>query len=307
MVLSGPLAAAVARALGEVPGLATRVAAAGDVSAADLAWADSYAGFTVPGNLGSSAVRWVHAMAAGVDAALRSLGTSPAVGGPVLTRTVGSMPRAIGTYVLGQVLADHLQLARYRDQQARHVWAPLANRAPGNRGVVVLGTGEIGAGIAGVLRGGGFRVVGMNTHGRARAPFDEVVALRDGAAHLAGCDVLVCALPLTDATRGLLGHDLFAHLDDALVVNVGRGACVVPAGLRAALADGHVRHAVLDVVETEPLPGDDWRWDHERVTLTPHVSGPTEPADVVAAILQCREALARGERPALAVDLARGY
>lgn len=304
LLLAGRDAARLAADLaGALPAVETRTVAHGDLTPEDAAWAEGYCGFTVPANLAASGVRWVHLPMAGVDR------VAPALRGTdvVLTRTVGGMPRAIGSYVLAHLLADAWQLREYAAQQARAEWRPLGPARVDGRSVVVLGTGEIGSGVAEVLRAAGYRAVGVNTHGRAAAAFDDVVALADAGPHLASCTALVNALPLTDGTRGLVDGRMLAQLDGAVVVNVGRGATLEPEDLRAALEAGHVRHAVLDVLETEPLPAADWRWSHPRVTLTPHVSGPTEHDDVVAALVAAHTALTEGRRPPHVVDLDRGY
>ncbi|QDB79021.1 D-2-hydroxyacid dehydrogenase [Georgenia wutianyii] len=294
------VAADLARAL---PELETRTVRHGPLTEEDAAWADSYVGFTVPPGLERSGIRWMHLPMAGVDRVVADLAGTDVV----LTRTVGAMPRRIGSYVLAHLLADAWHLREYAAQQLVARWEPLGPARVEGSTAVVLGTGEIGSGVAGALRAGGYRTVGVNTRGTAAPAFDDVVALTDAGPHLAECAALVGALPLTDATRGLIDAGLLARLDSAVVVNVGRGASLVPDDLRAALDAGHVRRAVLDVHETEPLPAEDWRWRDPRVTVTPHISGPTEPQDVVEAVLGAYEALTAGRRPPLAVDLGRGY
>ncbi|WP_413450317.1 NAD(P)-dependent oxidoreductase [Georgenia phoenicis] len=304
MLLAGRDADRLAADLAEaVPAVTTRTVRHGALSAEDAAWADSYTGFTVPPNLGDSAVRWVHLPMAGVDRVVADLRGRDVV----LTRTVGGMPQAIGSYVLAHLLAEAWRLREYDAQQARAQWQPLEPVRTTGRTVVVLGTGEIGSGVARVVRAAGYRVIGVNTRGTAAADFDDVAALADAGPHLATCAALVNALPLTDGTRGLVDASVLDRLDGAIVVNVGRGATLVADDLRAALDGGRVRRAVLDVHETEPLPAEDWRWSHTAVTVTPHVSGPTMPEDVVEAIVAAHAALAEGRRPAHAVDLGRGY
>ncbi|RPF26181.1 NAD(P)-dependent oxidoreductase [Georgenia muralis] len=317
LLLAGELAPAVAEHLHERPGepdqpdgtdpgrgpdLELRVLDAA-ATADDLAWADSFSGVAAPPGLTTAGIRWVHTMAAGVDGMVAALTGSDVV----LTRTIGSMPRAIGTHVLAHVLPGLTHVADYRAQQDRHEWRRLEPARVERRRAVVLGTGEIGAGVAEVLRAVGFAVTGLSRSGRDRPGFDRVVALADGAADLVASDLLVLALPLTESTRGLVGPVVLGSLRGAVVVNVGRGATLDPGALRAALDAGSVRRAVLDVVETEPLPAEDWRWDHPGVTLTPHVSGPTEAADIAAELLAVRADLAAGRRPPTTVDLGRGY
>ncbi|WP_324651783.1 NAD(P)-dependent oxidoreductase [Georgenia sp. H159] len=304
MLLAGRHGSRLAAALAAVlPDLATRSVPHGPLPADDAAWADSYTGFTVPENLAGSGVRWVHLPMAGVDRVVESLAGSDVV----LTRTVGAMPRSIGTYVLAHLLADAWHLREYAEQQARAEWRPLGSARVHGTTVVVLGTGEIGTGVSRVLRSAGYRVVGLNTGGRQAADVDDVAALADAGPHLASCTALVNALPLTDATRSLVDATVLTQLDGAVVVNVGRGATMAARDLHAALETGHVRRAVLDVLETEPLPADDWRWSHPRVTVTPHVSGRTEPDDVVDAIVEAYQALSAGRPPRHVVDVGRGY
>lgn len=304
MLLAGRDAAGLAADLATaLPALETRTVRHGELSAEDAAWADSYTGFTVPPNLADSGIRWVHLPMAGVDRVVEDLAGRDVL----LTRTVGGMPRAIGSYVLAHLLADAWHLREYAAQQLEARWEPLPSARVAGKTVVVLGTGEIGSGVAAALRGGGYRVVGANTRGTPAEDFDDVVPLADAGPHLASCAALVNALPLTDGTRDLVDATVLDQLDGAVVVNVGRGATLVPADLRAALDAGHVRRAVLDVVETEPLPADDWRWRDPRVTVTPHISGPTEPEDVVEAIVEAHAALLAGRPPTHVVDLGRGY
>jgi len=294
------LAAELAVAL---PALETRTVQHGPLSAEEAAWADCFAGFSAPPNLGDSGIRWIHLLTAGVDRVVAGLAGRDVV----LTRTLGGMPRAIGSYVLAHLLADAWHLREYAAQQLSAHWEPLESVRVAGRTAVVLGTGEIASGVAQALRPAGYRVIGVNTRGTPAAAFDDTVALPDAAPHLASCSALVNALPLTNATRDLVDETLLGELAGAVVVNVGRGATMVPDHLRAALDAGHVRRAVLDVHEIEPLPPEDWRWSHPHVTVTPHVSGRTAPEEVVAAIAAGYEALVADRRPPHDVDIARGY
>jgi glyoxylate/hydroxypyruvate reductase A len=128
---------------------------------------------------------------------------------------------------------------------------------------------------------------------------------------LAGTNMLVNALPLTAATENLLDRARLARLPaGAHLINVGRGAAIVDADLLALLDSGHLASATLDVFRTEPLPADSPYWRHPKVTVTPHLSGPTplEPAAMqIAALLVQLEAGARAEGLPGYVDRARGY
>lgn len=304
MLLAGRDATRLAADLADaLPELATRTVRHGPLSAQDAAWADSYTGFTVPPNLADSGVRWVHLPMAGVDRVVTELAGRDVV----LTRTVGSMPDAIGTYVLAHLLADAWHLREYADQQARAEWQPLTPARVPRRTVVVLGTGQIGAGVARALRGAGYRVVGANTRGTPAEGFPEVVALTEAGPQLATCDALVNALPLTDATRDLVDATLLDHLDGAVVVNVGRGATLVAADLRSALDSGRVRRAVLDVFETEPLPETSRFWSHPKVVLTPHNAADTDPDEISKYVARQIARFEAGGALENVVDRGRGY
>ena len=125
---------------------------------------------------------------------------------------------------------------------------------------------------------------------------------------LAGCDILVCLLPLTAQTRGILDRRLFAALPrGAGIVNVGRGPHLVADDLIAALESGHVSAAMLAVAEPEPLPQDHPFWNHPRIWLTPHVASMTQPETAVEALIANLRWHARGEALVGLVDRRRGY
>jgi glyoxylate/hydroxypyruvate reductase A len=125
---------------------------------------------------------------------------------------------------------------------------------------------------------------------------------------LAETDIAVNLLPLTPETRGLLDARFFAALPaQAAVVNLARGAHLVDADLLAALASGHLRHAVLDVFHTEPLPADHPYWQHPQVTVLPHAAAQTDPRSAAAVAVRNLRAVRDGGAPQHLVDRQRGY
>jgi glyoxylate/hydroxypyruvate reductase A len=121
-------------------------------------------------------------------------------------------------------------------------------------------------------------------------------------------DAIVCLLPLTAQTRGILDKKAFARMrKDGALINVARGGHVVVADLIAALDSRHLAHAYLDVFDTEPLPAESPLWTHPGVTVTPHIAALTEPRTAVPAIVENIERVRRGERPLHLVDFAAGY
>jgi len=121
-------------------------------------------------------------------------------------------------------------------------------------------------------------------------------------------DILVCLLPLTPQTRGILGARLFASMPrGAVLVNVARGAHLVEDDLTVALGEGRLAHAVLDVFATEPLPGEHPFWQHPRITVTPHVASLTNPDTGAALVAEGIRRDRAGEPLIHQVDVTRGY
>jgi glyoxylate/hydroxypyruvate reductase A len=162
--------------------------------------------------------------------------------------------------------------------------------------VLVLGQGEMGRAVASRLASLGYAVQGWRRDGQPLAP------------RLAQADIVINLLPLTPQTRGLLAAPFFEALPrGAAVVNLGRGGHVVDADLQAALDSGHLRHAVLDVFHTEPLPpGHPW-WSHRQVTVLPHAAAQTDPRTAAAVAAANLLALQEGRPLAHLVARNVGY
>lgn len=211
-------------------------------------------------------------------------------------------------YVAMAVLALHRNLVGYiADQRARR-WAQVKPRAPAECRVGVMGLGAIGAAALDSLRPFGFPLHGWS---RSAKRLDGVTC-HAGAealpAFLACCDVLVCVLPLTDETRGILDARLFAQLPTgAGLVNAGRGGHLVEADLLAALDRDQISAAILDVFAAEPMPADHPFWHHPRILMTPHVGASTQAATAASVLVANIRRLQRGLPPENLVDRRRGY
>lgn len=226
-----------------------------------------------------------------------------------LVRTVEpALVDAMADYAALAVLALHRDLPHYLTAQRRGAWEPQGVRAKAARRVTILGLGDMGGAIAARIAALGFPVAGWSRRPRDLPGID----CRHGPAALPGLlamsDILICALPLTAATRHLLNADTFALLPpEAAVVNMGRGGHLDQDALLAKLDSGRIAAAMLDVTDPEPLPADHPLWRHPRVILTPHVAAETDidggARAVAAAILAHRT----GQRPPGLVDRAAGY
>ncbi len=192
--------------------------------------------------------------------------------------------------------------------RSRQVWREIRITPAQRRRVGVMGLGQLGQAVLERLKAFEFPLLGWN-----RSPRDiEGVACHAGAEtfpnFLAQADILVCLLPLTDDTRGILNADLFARLPrGASLVNVGRGPHLVEADFLAALDSGALSGAVLDVAEPEPLPAGHPFWSHPRILLTPHNASMTTPDTAVDYVLDVIARHRRGEDLPGRVDRSRGY
>lgn len=260
-----------------------------------------------PGALaGLPRLRLIQSLWAGVDRLLADP-TLPA-GVPIVRMVDPAMSAAMAETALWAVLALHRGFFRYARLQREGRWAPHGQRRADEQGVAVLGLGQMGRGTALRLAAQGYRVRGWST----RPTAIEGIETHAGAAALdtllACADIVLNLLPLTPATQGLFDAARFARMKPgASLVNLARGAHVVEADLLAALDAGRLRHAVLDVFQTEPLPAGHAFWSHPRVTVLPHAAAQTDPrsaARVVAANLQAWRA---GRPLANLVDRQRGY
>ena len=211
-------------------------------------------------------------------------------------------------YVSLAVLALHRDFFDYVEAKAARRWNPLEVPPASARTIGVMGMGVLGCAVLERLASYGFRLRGWN---RSLRPMDGVESFA-GAEQLqpflAGCDVLVCLLPLTTATQGILNRDLFAMLPrGASLINVGRGPHLVDADLLEALDLGRLSRAILDVTEPEPLPADHPLWAHPRVFITPHVASMTQPETAAPILLENLHRHRRGEPLQGLIDRLRGY
>lgn len=211
-------------------------------------------------------------------------------------------------YVTMSVLALHRDLLHFMTQQKEQVWREIRITPAKRRRVGVMGLGQLGQAALERLRAFEFPLLGWN-----RSPREiKGVTCYAGAdalpEFLAQADILVCLLPLTDETRGILNADLFARLPrGASLVNVGRGPHLVEADLLAALDSGALSGAILDVTDPEPLPAGHPFWGHPRILLTPHNASMTTPDTAVDYVLDVIARHRRGEELPGRVDRTRGY
>jgi len=226
-------------------------------------------------------------------------------GVPVARLIDPGMVAAMGETVIAYVLDWHRHHYCYRQFQKDRVWKRRRQYLASDRTIGLLGLGELGGSAAAQLRALGFNVAGWS---RRPKQLEGVYCSTELDDVISRSDALVCLLPLTEKTRGIINSRTLSLVRrGGCVINLARGAHLVVPDLLAALDSGHLAHAYLDVFETEPLPADSPLWTHPGVTVTPHIAALTEPRTSVGRIAENIERLRRGEAPLNTVDFAAGY
>jgi glyoxylate/hydroxypyruvate reductase A len=174
--------------------------------------------------------------------------------------------------------------------------------------VGIAGTGEIGGAAARAIAALGFDVAGWSRSGRAPEGIKAFKGKEGWRPFLVRTDILICILPLTAETEGILDEAAFAALPNgAFVINIARGRHVREADLLAALDSGHLAHATLDVTHPEPLPPGHPYWRHPKVTLTPHIASLTDPRTAAPQVVENIRRFRAAEPLLNRVDRGLGY
>lgn len=251
-------------------------------------------------------LRCIASLGAGVDYLMRDPDLPADV--PVTRVVEPSMAQSMSEYAVLGVLNYCRQFDSYRMDQSQKKWQPRIPLLAANMRIGIMGLGQLGKDAAKKLSYLGFPVTGWS-----QTPKDI-----EGVKCLAGEDalddflsqtrVLICMLPLTPETRGILSHKTFDKLPaGAYVINVARGQHLVEKDLLAALDSGQLNGACLDVFEVEPLPEDHPFWSHPKIIVTPHISSITYPKAVAPQIIDNYHRMKSGKALLHRVDIKRGY
>jgi glyoxylate/hydroxypyruvate reductase A len=222
---------------------------------------------------GLTELKAVLSMGAGVDALLKH----PALPDrPVVRFVDADLTQRMTDYVAAQVTYHQRLGTRFRRDQAARRWTQLYPPAASKTSVGLMGLGELGTDAALKLKALGFTVLGWSRSPKSIEGI-ETFAGDQFDDFLARTDILVCLLPLTPETIGILNYDLFQKLrrnidGGPVIVNAARGGHQVEADIVKALGDGTLGAASLDVFQTEPLPADSPLWALDNACLTPHIA-----------------------------------
>ncbi|MEM6381520.1 MAG: glyoxylate/hydroxypyruvate reductase A [Pseudomonadota bacterium] len=219
----------------------------------------------------------------------------------------------VTAWTVMNVIAHHRQALAYLDLQQKARWKPLPQSSAHEVRVGLMGYGELGRSAGEVLKLLGYDLAAWSRTAKPNAAI-PVYCGEDQLDHfLARTDILVCLLPLTEQTRGILNRSTFAKLakdgvtGGPFVINGGRGGHQVEADLVAALEEGLLKGASIDVFHEEPLPSDNPLWHAPNLIITPHTAGMSAPEALVQGMVRNLIAFARGEPVDALVDRAVGY
>ena len=266
-----------------------------DLGDAELAQVDAILAWRLPTGLvrRMPKLKWVCAVSAGVEKLL-----VPDLAPQVMVSRIVDAEQAegIAQFVALMALRHARGLALYEAQQRDRQWKRQPVAVVRSR-VAVLGMGAMGSVVAKLLTQVGFEVSGWSR--RSEASLAEVLAANE---------IVVCALPLTPETDGLLDARAFARMPrGSYLINIARGSHVIEADLIDAVKRGHLAGAALDVQRNEPMAADDPLWSVPGITITPHIAAQSSPQTIATQFVAGLRCLGRGETPPQTVDRARGY
>jgi glyoxylate/hydroxypyruvate reductase A len=227
---------------------------------------------------------------------------------PLIRLEDAGMAGQMVRYVLAAALRVEQRLDVYSRQQRDVRWEQHEPRSPASVSAGVMGLGVIGSQVARALAAQGFAVRGYAQSVKEVNGVAVFAGTSQVDAFLDGLDLLVCVLPETASTDGILNKRSMSRLaDGAHIVNIGRGAALVEDDLLALLDTGKLAGATLDVFRDEPLPPGHPFWRRPEMLVTPHVSGLTVPAAAVAQVAGKIARLERGEPVTGVVAFEKGY
>lgn len=251
-------------------------------------------------------LKCIASLGAGVDHILRDRELPANV--PVTRVVEPSMAQSMSEYAVLAVLNYCRQFDLYRSDQSQKKWQPRIPLLTAETGIGIMGLGQLGKDAAQKLSHLGFTVTGWS---QTPKDIEGVICLAGEEAFddfLSRARILICMLPLTPKTRGILNRETFHKLPHgAYVVNVARGQHLIEKDLFAAVDSGQLDGACLDVFEVEPLPEDHPFWSHPKIRVTPHISSLTYPKAVAPQIMDNYHRMKAGKALLHRVDIERGY
>ena len=251
-------------------------------------------------------LKCIASLGAGVDHIMRDSDLPANV--PVTRVVEPSMSQSMSEYAVLAVLNYCRQFDLYRSDQSQKKWQPRIPLLAADMGIGIMGLGQLGKDAAVKLSHLGFPVMGWSQTPKKIAGVTCLAGEEAFDDFLSRVRILICMLPLTPKTRGILNHETFHKLPPgAYVINVARGQHLIEKDLLAAVDSGQLDGACLDVFEVEPLLEDHPFWCHPKIIVTPHISSLTYPKAVAPQVIDNYHRMKSGKALLNQVDIKRGY
>lgn len=227
---------------------------------------------------------------------------------PIVRIVDTALTRSMFEYICASVMYYHRQLDIYKSQQQAALWRVHDSKMMAETRVGIMGLGVLGAYTANKLAEMGFSVSGWSRTKKSMDNINTYAGDAELTTFAEQVDFLVCLLPLTEQTSGILNFELFSKLKPgSCLINVARGEHLVENDLLDALDEGMLRGACIDVFHQEPLPPTHPFWGDDRILLTPHCSSITEPLSAAPQIIENYRRLQKQQPLLNQVDRQRGY
>jgi glyoxylate/hydroxypyruvate reductase A len=248
----------------------------------------------------------VTSLGAGVD---HLLSDEALPGSVAICRVVSpSLIQQMKEYVLGAVISIQRNFVRYIRQKDQGKWQVHEHPLAENLHIGVMGLGELGLPVAQQLEQLGYPVSGWSRSTKEIANVDTYTGDKNLEAFLDSTQILICLLPLTPKTEGILELDLFKQLKrPAWIINVARGEHLVDEDLIYALDSSILQGAWLDTFSEEPLPDKHPFWNRSNIIITPHIASITQPSEVAEQVVDNYKRALSGMDLNFAVDREKGY
>ncbi|WP_026575102.1 D-2-hydroxyacid dehydrogenase [Bacillus sp. UNC438CL73TsuS30] len=250
-------------------------------------------------------VRWFQSIGAGVNDLVADSSIPDDI---LLTRIVDQFGTYISEYIFAYLLHIVKDIPRMRQAQTERNWDSFISDSLARKTIGIAGLGSIGAETVRKAKAFDMRVHGLSFSGRNAETVDQHFTANQWTDFVKDLDYLVLTLPLTEKTYHVINREiLLAMKPDSCLVNVGRGALIAENDLQSVLEEGHLKAAILDVFETEPLPKDHRFYSMPNVYITSHLSGPSTIEGVTQFFVDNVIKYLNGQTLHGIVDRKRGY
>lgn len=266
-----------------------------------------FSGSTFPVNFLRKAkkLKWIQSMSAGVENFTSSGLIESNI---ILTKVKGVFGPIMSEYVIGHIFAITQNIKNIYENKRNKIWKQFVVGSIRNATIGIMGLGSVGAYIAYRLHLLGANVITIDEQEKRLPYIGQEYLIDDLYDFLVKPDFLIITLPLTSKTRNLIGENEFNIMKKSIYIfNISRSGIVQTEALIKALKSKKISGAVLDVFDKEPLPKDHELWTLDNVTITPHISGPSLPEDIVKVFLDNLVRFEKNKKLKGIVDLKKEY